>query len=113
MIRSMPRRNPRRLHIHLAFTYSVGPSSVVGSELGPAPPFPPTRVLEVQWPRALSLVCEVARWRMRRSRAFNLVWEVALIAHVGVHMVDSGFSKVHLSYLIMYICRETKKSRLK
>jgi hypothetical protein len=34
-------------YIHLAFTYSVGPSSVVGSELGPAPPFPPMRVLEV------------------------------------------------------------------
>ena len=24
----MPRRNPRRLYIHIAFTYSVGPSSV-------------------------------------------------------------------------------------
>ena len=41
-------------------TYSVGPSSVVWSELGPAPPFPPMRVLEVYWSRALSLVCEVA-----------------------------------------------------
>ena len=28
--------------------------------LGPAPPFPPMRVLEVQWSRALGLVCEVA-----------------------------------------------------
>ena len=32
----------------------------VWSELGPAPPFPPMRVLEVQWSRALSLACEVA-----------------------------------------------------
>ena len=56
----MPRRNPYRLYIHIAFTYSVGPSSVVWSELGPAPPFPPMRVLEVQWSRALSLECEVA-----------------------------------------------------
>ena len=44
------------LHSH---SYSVGPSSLVGSELGPAPPFPPMIVLEVQWPMALSLVCEV------------------------------------------------------
>ena len=40
-------RNPCRLSIHLAFTYSVGPSSVLWSELGPAPHFPPMRVLEV------------------------------------------------------------------
>ena len=37
----MPGRSPCRLFIHLAFTYSVGPSSVMwSSELGPAPPFP-------------------------------------------------------------------------
>ena len=53
-------RIPCRFYIYLVFTYSVGPSSVVWSELGPAPPFPPMRVLEVQWSRALSLVCEVA-----------------------------------------------------
>ena len=35
----MPCRNPCRLYIHLAFTYSVGPSSIAWSELGPAPPF--------------------------------------------------------------------------
>ena len=28
------------------------------SELGPALPFPPMRVLEVQWSRALNRVCE-------------------------------------------------------
>jgi hypothetical protein len=49
-----------RLYIHLAFTYSVGPSSVVRSELGPTPPSPPMRVLKVPWSHALSLVCEVA-----------------------------------------------------
>ena len=53
-------RNPCRLYIHLAFPYSIGPSSVVWSNLGPAPPFAPMRVLEVWWSRALSLVCEVA-----------------------------------------------------
>ena len=51
---------PCRLHIHLAFTYFVGPSSVVWSKLGPGPPFPPMRVLEVHWLWALSLVAEVA-----------------------------------------------------
>ena len=34
MIHLMPCRNPCRLYIHLAFTYSVGPPSVVWSELG-------------------------------------------------------------------------------
>jgi hypothetical protein len=56
----MPCMNPCRLYLHLAFTYLVGPSSIVWRELGPAPPFPPMRVLEVYWSRALSLVCEVA-----------------------------------------------------
>ena len=42
------------------FTYSIGPSSIVWSELGLAPPFPPTRVLEVYRSRALKLVYEVA-----------------------------------------------------
>ena len=48
--------------IHLAaFTYPIGPSKrSVKSELGPALPSPPTRVLETEWSGALSLVCEVA-----------------------------------------------------
>ena len=53
-------RNPCRLYIRLACTYSVGPSSVVWSDFGPAPPSPPMRVLEVYWSRASNLVCEVA-----------------------------------------------------
>ena len=59
-IHLMPCRNPCRLYIHLTFTYSIGPSSVVWSELGLAPPFPPMRVLEVKWSWAPSLMCEVA-----------------------------------------------------
>ena len=39
MIHLMPCRNPCGLYIHLAYTYSVGPSSVVWSELGLALPF--------------------------------------------------------------------------
>ena len=74
----MPCRNPCRLYIYLAFTYSVGHSSGVWSELGPAPPFPPMRVLEFWWSWALSLVFEVALgpWtsspRFRASSCQNL-----------------------------------------
>ena len=52
--------------IHIDFTSILhsltpfGPSSLVWSELGPAPPFPPMRALEVKWSRALSVVCEAA-----------------------------------------------------
>jgi hypothetical protein len=56
----MPYKNPCGRYTHLAFTYSVGPSSVARNELGPAPPFSPMRVLEVPWSRALSLACEEA-----------------------------------------------------
>src|ERR1700738_1276569 len=47
MIHMLPCRNPCRLYIHLAFTYSIGPSSIlsVKGELVPPPPFPPMRVL--------------------------------------------------------------------
>ena len=51
---------PCRLYIHLAFTYSVGPSSVVRKELGPALSFRPMRMLDVQLSQALNLVCEMA-----------------------------------------------------
>jgi hypothetical protein len=47
---------------------------VWSSELGPAPPFPPMRVLEVKWSRALSLVCEVA---------LSLAWLRAQSAHLS------------------------------
>jgi hypothetical protein len=43
MIHLMPCRNPCRLSIHLASTYSVGSWSVVWSERRPAPLFPPVR----------------------------------------------------------------------
>ena len=46
-----------QFHIHILH-WSLKRS--VWSELGPAPSFPPMRVLEEQWSRALSLVCEVA-----------------------------------------------------
>ena len=48
------------IHVHLVFTFSVGPSSVVWSKLGPALAFPPMRVRGVEWSRALILVGEVA-----------------------------------------------------
>jgi hypothetical protein len=60
MIHLMPCKNPHRIDIYLASTYSVGPSSVVQNKLAQAPPFPPMRMLEVKWTWALSLVREVA-----------------------------------------------------
>jgi hypothetical protein len=87
MIHLMPHRNPCRLYIHLAFTYSVGPSSVVWSELGPAPPFPPMRMLEVYWSWALSLMCEVAL-----KTCFK--WLTKFL------MRDKGFSRPHISHLL-------------
>jgi hypothetical protein len=81
MIHSTPYRNPCRLYIHLTLTYSVGPSNVVGSsELEPAPPFPPMRVLEVQPSRALSLVWEVAL-KMLRSDCEEQINEGVVIIH--------------------------------
>ena len=71
MIHFMPCRNPRRLFIHHAFTYYVGISSVLGTECGPALPFPPKRVLEVQWLQALSLVHEVTLI-YKRTKNLNL-----------------------------------------
>jgi hypothetical protein len=47
MTHMISRRNSCRLYIHLAFTYSIGPSTVVWIKLGPALPFPPMKVLEV------------------------------------------------------------------
>jgi hypothetical protein len=60
IIHLMPCKNPCKLYIHLAFTYSIGPSSIVWCKPGPAPPLAAMRVLEVYWSRAFSLVCEVA-----------------------------------------------------
>ena len=57
----MPCRNPCKCYIRLAFTYLFGPSSILWSELWPAPPFSPMRALEVQRSRAPSaIVCEAA-----------------------------------------------------
>ena len=95
MIHSMRSRNPCGLYIHLAFTHSVGPWIAMWRELGPAPPFQPMRVLEMQWSRAFSLVAfthsvgpSITMWgelgpapsfppmrvlEMQWSRAFSLV----------------------------------------
>ena len=63
---------------------SNSPSTVVwSSEVGPAPPLPPMRVLEVRWSRAPSLVCDVALHRKLlasntpniQTSILNLVWD--------------------------------------
>ena len=71
MIHSMPCRTPCRLYIHLAFTYCVGPSSIVWHVLRPAPPFPPMKVLEEYRSRALSLLWEVALTRRLELQSFE------------------------------------------
>jgi hypothetical protein len=58
MFHCIPCRNPCRHTIHLTFTHILrwSPKRSVKLELGPvAPPFPPTRVCEMYWSRALSL----------------------------------------------------------
>ena len=65
-------------HIHRAFTHCVGPSSVVWSELRPALPFPPMRVLEVQWRRGLSVSCVKSPLLpypcLQRAWLLKLIW---------------------------------------
>jgi hypothetical protein len=51
-------KSMKTYNIHLAFTYSIDPSSAMWSKLVRALPFPPMRVVEVQWSCALSLMCE-------------------------------------------------------
>ena len=104
----MPYRNPCRLYIHFAFTYSVGPSCVVWSESGPAPPFPPTIVLEVHLSWALSPVCEVVlkpeilKWGVEpthvpkqndlASKCQNWQWVRVYTRITIFSLFDSGFS---------------------
>ena len=56
----MPCRNPCGLYIHLAFIYSVGPSSAMWSELGPATPFLPMECSNCN-AHGLSLPCMKCR----------------------------------------------------
>ena len=62
MIHLMPCTNQCRFDIHLTCTYFVGPLSLVWSNLGPAPPFPPMRVLEV-YGHGLSVSC--VKWPLK------------------------------------------------
>ena len=79
-------------------TYSVGPSSAVGIELGPAPPFSPMRALEVKWWRALSLVFEVALSKSRilelnlkqESQQWHDLWAVGGVVKISSAIVVLG-----------------------
>ena len=92
----MPRRNTCRLYIHLAFTYSVNPLSIVWSELGPAPLFPPMRVLEVLWPWAHSLVCEVVLSSAHCTRARALLtcalFQTLKFLHLFRHVPPTSYT---------------------
>ena len=74
-----------RIHVNfISIVHSLTllcPSSTMWSELGPTPPFPPTRVLKVQWSRALSLVGDVALMLMNNVRGQNCSHEVAWTVH--------------------------------
>ena len=87
--------------IHVDFTSilhshtPLGPSSALCSELGLAPPLPPTRVLEVQWSRALSLVCEVTL----RTKPWNHGTpnhQSIIFYHVGRLRMNRNSSKLHV-----------------
>jgi hypothetical protein len=73
----MPCRNLCRLYIHLAFTYSVGPSSVVWSKLDRLHLFHQWECLKCKWSWALSLMCEVA---LRESKPWILTVK-SLVIH--------------------------------
>ena len=92
MVHLMPCRIPCRLYNRLTFIYSIGPSSIVWSVLGPAPPFPQMRVLEVQWSRALNLVCEVALIA-GTSNAPDEFWPL------DWRLIDSVTNNVYISLL--------------
>jgi len=120
MIQSMPCRNPCKLCIHLAFTNSVGPSSVVRSgELGP--PFPPMRVLEVEWSRALSLVCEVALthslrglWHVPPLMWLDHMWLVMIKGHcVRPKFIFQGLYQLDLHMVKIYTLCCIKESTTK
>ena len=67
-------------YIHLEFTYSVGPSSGVwSSELGPAPPFPPMRMLKVSWSRAINESAQSVLAMGCQSRVWRGPWEARVI----------------------------------
>jgi hypothetical protein len=60
LIHSPPRRTPCRLLIHGIFFGPLGLHLHVWRELGRSPPFRPMRALRLHWSRAFSLVWEVA-----------------------------------------------------
>ena len=60
LIHSPPCRTPCRLFIHVVFFGPLGLHLRVRSEVGRSPPSRPMRALRLRWSRAFSLVCEVA-----------------------------------------------------
>ena len=100
----MPCKNPCRLYVHLAFTYSIGPSSVVWSELGPAPPFPPMSVWSVMVTGSQFHV-----WSGLRSRhifcpkSFLIHWKLYLVSSIlfvfcSILIVNRPYSVTNTKY---------------
>jgi hypothetical protein len=80
MVHLMPCRNPYRFYIHFAFTYILRWSLKLSvKRTWTSSAFSTMRVLEVSWPRLLSLVCKVAL-----NRIFSVTNSTILIVHRGI-----------------------------
>ena len=74
-----------------------------GGELGPpAPPFPPMRVLEVNWSWALSLVCDVALSVKQLSARFLGItgWDPCVCKSNRLHVDILWFSCTKFGYIL-------------
>jgi hypothetical protein len=72
-------------HIRLAVTYILRWSlkRSVKLELGPAPPFPPRRVLEVYWSRTLRAALHLEVGPIRRVRGLKPSLEIGQKAEIN------------------------------
>ena len=84
MIHLMLCRNPCRLYIYLAFIYSVGPSSVVWNQLGPAPPFSTN---ESAW-SAMVTVSQSRVWSgpISWSEVFKVLFYFCMQVYISTNM---------------------------
>ena len=93
------------IHVNLtsilqSHTPLVPQSIVWSSELGPAPPSPPMRVLGLRWARALSLMCEVALIIPRIRENWQLVTDEPVEVEVGdFRRITNHFRRICGIYL--------------
>ena len=85
----MPCRNPCRLYIQLTFTYSVGPSSAMWSELGPAPPFHQWECLKCDG-HGLSTLCE--KWPLVTDEPVEVHQDLRIV------LLEESKEYTHINY---------------